>query len=762
MSRQRKKKKVSRESPPPHLLFQALISALQSPPCPKPPLLKRLRALLMCFSLRTRDSSCLVNVLPQEDICKLSEILYEELCEKSQQLFSALRETSIGQEHARTPSLPELCNNVEELTLSLRCCLSVLTLLSFDQNLILGKAQVLLSILSKLISFTSSGSDEDDSISFKRFHRECNYCENGCTTSVAEDLVASLHFLQPSDPQRSLLSALLEVFADELLLEESLRGLLVSVDSAFFPSENLFMLNGNHHNVGVVLELMAAHLMLLDCNEEAIENILNRIDGRHRKENEIPELSLTAALALLVNPIAPFVPKMLQAHLVLLVSEVMDTRMFSLSKGPDLAEMDLYLKAFERSVNLYKMHMCNVHVCCYAPSDEDPFPLCMLGRSQPSFQSCIKHVTKEKLDLYVAKLENSWNSYRQKMILESKTDMLSASIAYVKYICNVGNWSDINEILSVLECMIIKAYNHDPSDSIPHKNGGVSFQDVYLLSSILNLMSNSMFQVIWLFRINGYTSCLQTSQDLSFQRQHNFLLEMVRCFQQFGIHLPVQHFLFERMKVHKLRHEECTGALFHFLGLLSLCFDTRFDFLVKACLSMIMVLLNLIILEEGDLVAVRSLLALEGESSSHGFFSKEEIPVVDNSTQKVASTFHKIQRQYLRMVPTSCLSSNIQEVQSDPSNIALGLNHTESFCMEESTEETCNGEIFLKCLLEEGSKKSCDYDDLVDFIELKKGKDYNGWLRNRAKYRKRKSERMAVLRWKKRKMTWRMMKGKKS
>ncbi|XP_056175994.1 uncharacterized protein LOC115674074 isoform X2 [Syzygium oleosum] len=670
-------------------------------------------------------------------------------------------EISTGQKHARTLSSSKLWNNVEEPTLLLRCCLSVLTLLSFDQNLILEKARVLLSMLSKLISFTSSGNDEDTSISFKRFHRECNYSENGYTTSVAEDLVASLHFLQPSDPRRSLISALLEVFADELLLEESLRGLFVSVDSAFCPDENLFMRNGNHHNVGVVLELMAAHLMLLDSNEGAIESILNRIDGHHWKEHEIPELSFTAALALLVNPIASFVPKMLQAHIVLLVSEVMDTRMFSLRTGPDLTEMDLYLKAFERSVNLYKMHMCNFRVGRYAPSVEEPFPSCMLGRSQPSFQSCIKQVTKEKLDLFVAKLENSWNSYRQNMILESKTDMLSASIAHVKQICNVVNCSDIDEILSVLECVILKAYNHDPSHSVPHKNGGVSFQDVYLLSSILNLMSNSMFQVIRLFRNNGYTSCLHTSQDVSFQRQHNFLLEMVRCFQQFGVHLPVQCFLFERMKVHNLRHEECTGILFHFLGLLSLCFDTRFDFLVKACLSMIMVLLNLIILEEGDLVAVRSLLALEGESSYHGFFSKEEIPAVDNSTQKVASTFQKIQRQCLRMVPTSCLSSNIQEVQGDTSNNALGANHAESFCVEESTEETCNGEIFLKCLLE-GSKKSCDYGDLVDFIELKKGKDYIGWLRNRVKYRRRKSERMAVLRWKKKKMTWRMTKGKKS
>lgn len=167
----------------------------------------------MCFSLRAPDSSCLVNVLPQQDICKLSEILYEALCERSQQLFSSLQEISISQKHARTLSTPKLWKNAEELTLLLRCCLSVLTLLSFDQNLILEKARVLLSILSKLISFSSSENDEDPSISFKRFSRECSYCENGFTTSVAEDFVASLHFIQHSDPHRSLLSALLEVLS---------------------------------------------------------------------------------------------------------------------------------------------------------------------------------------------------------------------------------------------------------------------------------------------------------------------------------------------------------------------------------------------------------------------------------------------------------------------------------------------------------------------------------------------------------------------
>lgn len=80
--------------------------------------------------------------------------------------------------------------------------------------------------------------------------------------------------------------------------------------------------------------------------------------------------------------------------------------------------------------------------------------------------------------------------------------------------------------------------------------------------------------------------------------------------------------------------------------------------------------------------------------------------------------------------------------------------------LEEETEETSNGEIFFKCLLKEGEKMS-DFDDLADFVEFKRGKDYSNWLSNRYRYRKWKCEKMAVLKWKKKKKTWRTFKGKK-
>lgn len=76
--------------------------------------------------------------------------------------------------------------------------------------------------------------------------------------------------------------------------------------------------------------------------------------------------------------------------------------------------------------------------------------------------------------------------------------------------------------------------------------------------------------------------------------------------------------------------------------------------------------------------------------------------------------------------------------------------------MEEEMEETTNGKIFLKCRSEAGQVP--DFDDLADFIECKQGKDYPLWLKHRQEYRKLKCNKIALLRWKRKKKSWKVMK----
>jgi hypothetical protein len=78
---------------------------------------------------------------------------------------------------------------------------------------------------------------------------------------------------------------------------------------------------------------------------------------------------------------------------------------------------------------------------------------------------------------------------------------------------------------------------------------------------------------------------------------------------------------------------------------------------------------------------------------------------------------------------------------------------------EEETVETCNGKIFLNCVLDDSQNLS-DHDDLADFIECKQGKDYNGWLKDRQRYRNWRSQKMAVLRWKKKIKTLKLIRTK--
>lgn len=80
---------------------------------------------------------------------------------------------------------------------------------------------------------------------------------------------------------------------------------------------------------------------------------------------------------------------------------------------------------------------------------------------------------------------------------------------------------------------------------------------------------------------------------------------------------------------------------------------------------------------------------------------------------------------------------------------------------EEETEESSNGELFLRCVIKKSGIVS-DFDELADFVECKQGKDYSSWLKDREKYRKWKGEKMAVLRWKKKKKTWRVIKSKRT
>ncbi|XP_039070197.1 uncharacterized protein LOC120217042 [Hibiscus syriacus] len=269
-------------------------------------------------------------------------------------------------------------------------------------------------------------------------------------------------------------------------------------------------------------------------------------------------------------------------------------------------------------------------------------------------------------------------------------------------------------------------------------------------------MSSAMLQAIRVLTQGGDSGSLKTSENVALSKEYDLLVATFNCFQQFGIRLPVQKFLHDMMEIQPTRHKKLKWMFFHFSGLLSLSYSSGLDFLVKNCIFTLIILLKLFVYEAGDLHAFGSLLDSRVKSSSwksrvkvgksEPSLNTSEVLVDRKSSHAVALKFQKIQTLYLGTRSQTSSKNRAQEQEPGSSE----KNHVESaLSIEETTGETCNGEIFLRCVLQ-GSQDSSAVADLADFIECKQGKDYSEWLKDREKFRRWKSEKLENLRWKKR------------
>ncbi|XP_024017536.1 uncharacterized protein LOC21400176 [Morus notabilis] len=200
--------------------FQTLISAIQSSQGLKPPFLKSWYCILVNLSLKesigcsdNKDSPNFSDTglkMEPKDRRLVAERLFEELGNRFETLFSALCDVSANRENGHAILGSDVWANVDELTLLLRCCMVILTLV--DEALVLEKFQVLLLILGKLKSFVTSGGNEKRPVTFKKFiSREFSFGDATSATALSEDFVASRSILEPSEPYRPFLCAILEV-----------------------------------------------------------------------------------------------------------------------------------------------------------------------------------------------------------------------------------------------------------------------------------------------------------------------------------------------------------------------------------------------------------------------------------------------------------------------------------------------------------------------------------------------------------------------
>lgn len=323
--------------------------------------------------------------------------------------------------------------------------------------------------------------------------------------------------------------------------------------------------------------------------------------------------------------------------------------------------------------------------------------------------------------------------------------MTSSCVTYVEESRYLLEKSCQDEIMSTLSCLILRASDSFEENSIVD----TSLEDICLLVSTLKLMSSSLLQVVWCLRCNLNSGCPKTLKDFSSWAEYNSILGIIDCFRELSIYSSIQNLSRQMMEIDSEKHKVSKMMFLHFSGLLSFSFFKRLDCLAKGCLFTIIALLNLFIFEEGNLDILHFLADPTQDSFSSGLSAVriQEAVVDKRSSLVVASKFQKAR---------TLRSSSRRKGDSSAISTSELYNKEDVETMEEATEETTNGKIFLKCRLQAGQVP--DFDDLADFIECKQGKDYSSWLKHRQEYRQLKCDKMALLRWKRKKKSWKVMK----
>lgn len=379
------------------------------------------------------------------------------------------------------------------------------------------------------------------------------------------------------------------------------------INSIAATGDVLFTSHSAHGDAGILMEAISNHFMQSFSDKK---DFLSRLFCTHTMKLEHPfrppALGITAAVSLFLNPITASAPKYIQAHLISLVSESVHIK----NLKPDQKLTNCFLSTFEKSVILYTRHMSRLQTDGWGSTSSLPHDFV-----NPPFEFYISREMKEKVDALVSRLDSTSNEVLDGSFSRMKSDLVGSSLRFVKDCQNAYTRSCQEEILTILSCLVLKASESYNDKSIrPVK--GAKLQHLYLLASLLKLMSISLLQAIGCVQHSGDSSCLRSLKDFSSCKEYDFILGMIAHFKDFDISLPLQQDLHNLMSSHSTRHTATKMMFLHFLGLMSLSFVNGLDCLVKACLLTILALLNLFVFEEGNLDALHSLVDSGGDNSS--------------------------------------------------------------------------------------------------------------------------------------------------
>lgn len=362
------------------------------------------------------------------------------------------------------------------------------------------------------------------------------------------------------------------------------------------------------------------HFIITFSNKQVFGDFFVRLF--HVRAREImyppraPALGMTAAVSLLSSPLMNSAPKYLQAHVLSLVSKAMDSVVYTGIAKPDHKQVNCFLSTFEKSVAMYIAHTSGCQRDGYSTCASQSVASKMSHKiAYPSLESYMQADMKDKVENLISELLHYPNLDLHDRLTQKKSDLVSFSISFVKEYQNVYDLSCQDEILSILTCLIHKASEGmDDTSLVPVDC--IALQNIFLLASLLKLMSISLLQAIRCLRHSDDPCCLKVLKDFSSCKEYDFILGSIKCFKLLQFSLLLQEDLSDIMSCHSTRHMDSKVMFLHFYGLMLQSFASGHGCLVKGGLLMITALLNLFVFEEGNLDVLSSMVEVCSESPS--------------------------------------------------------------------------------------------------------------------------------------------------
>uniref|UniRef100_A0A7N0U9D1 DUF7812 domain-containing protein n=1 Tax=Kalanchoe fedtschenkoi TaxID=63787 RepID=A0A7N0U9D1_KALFE len=628
MVRKKLRRENSASTPRPRNL-RTLIDAIRNPEGFKLPLLKSLYGLLVQLSIHRSDSFSSSTLLygklglglSSTNLIDLLDALFTELDKRFQQLFSALCNASSLSAIQISQMFSSSCATSKEFTLLLRCCLVVIMLPQLDQQLVLDKGIFLISALKRLCSLDVVGVDISDIKFMKSSSHNCSI--NGLTSSIAEEFVAFFSFVKPSHLCLPLLCALLEVFADEILIHESLKENLMLFDSLSSSDTDRLFVSSSHGDVRNVMELIACHFILSFSDEKVCDSILDRLYWHNRMDKRVPELGMNQCVLLLLDSTFLSAPAIFQSHLILMASEAIGIDSAFTSAAPDVRLNNCYLLAFERSVILYTRHIYDLHIDGDSLGILRPDSCVQRNMLRPDFDLFIRPTTRYHVDRLLSKLDDYWDYWKKNITLRTKSELLSISFTYIEEHQRLFFGACKEKMLSFIRALITVA-SEEVTDFISYEKVHASLPHLFLTASILKSMNASLLQALRCLEKRSKVGNLKLLKDFLDGKEYDFIVHVISSFEKLNECLPVPRHpsIHDLLQGSKTKHTESKQMLLHFYGFLALGFRYKLEFLVKSCIFTLMTLMNLVIFEDGHLDALHPVLAYLSGYSADLFLGK--------------------------------------------------------------------------------------------------------------------------------------------